>query len=90
MPGPEPKIPPMEIGGRLFQWGERTYIMGIINATPDSFSGDGVGYDVAAAVRLALRMREEGADIIDVGGESTRPGYTPVSVEEECVGSSRW
>jgi dihydropteroate synthase len=73
----------MEIGGRLFRWGERTYIMGIINATPDSFSGDGVGYDVAAAVRLALRMREEGADIIDVGGESTRPGYTPVSVEEE-------
>jgi dihydropteroate synthase len=83
VPGPDVKVPPMEIGGRLFRWGERTYIMGIINATPDSFSGDGVGYDVAAAVRLALRMREEGADIIDVGGESTRPGYTPVSVEEE-------
>ncbi len=77
------QIPPLEIGGRLFRWGARTYIMGIVNATPDSFSGDGVGYDVAAAVRLALRMREEGADVIDVGGESTRPGYQPVPAEEE-------
>jgi len=77
------EIPPLEIGGRPFRWGERTYIMGIVNATPDSFSGDGVGYDVAAAVRLARRMRDEGADIIDVGGESTRPGYRPVPAEEE-------
>ncbi len=75
--------PPLTIGGRQFRWGQRTYIMGIINCTPDSFAGDGLGYDVAAAVRRALRMRDDGADIIDVGGESTRPGYKPVPVEEE-------
>jgi len=74
---------PMTIGGRQFRWGERTYVMGIVNCTPDSFAGDGIGYDVAAAVRLAVRMREEGADIIDVGGESTRPGYEPVPADEE-------
>ncbi|HXG41958.1 MAG TPA: dihydropteroate synthase [Dehalococcoidia bacterium] len=73
----------MTIGGREFRWGERTYVMGIVNCTPDSFAGDGLGYDVAAAVRRALRMRQEGADIIDVGGESTRPGYQPVPAEEE-------
>src|SRR3972149_5512440 len=61
-------------GKSEFRWGERTYLMGIINVTPDSFSGDGLGYDVEAAVRLAREMVEEGADVIDVGGESTRPG----------------
>src|SRR5215472_6043115 len=71
-----------EIGGARFQWGSRVYVMGIVNATPDSFSGDGV-LDADAAVRQALRMVDEGADMIDVGGESTRPGHEPVSVEEE-------
>ncbi len=75
--------PPMTIGGRQFRWGERTYVMGIVNCTPDSFAGDGLGYDTAAAVRRALQMREDGADIVDVGGESTRPGYEPVPAEEE-------
>ena len=65
---------PITIGGREFRWGERTYLMGVVNVTPDSFSGDGVGTDVDAAVRLAVQMREDGADLIDVGGESTRPG----------------
>ncbi|MCH7577038.1 MAG: dihydropteroate synthase [Chloroflexi bacterium] len=73
----------MTIGGREFVWGGRTYIMGIVNVTPDSFSGDGVAYDVAAAVDQAVRMRRDGADIIDVGGESTRPGFEPISIEEE-------
>ncbi len=73
----------MTIGGRTFVWGERTYIMGILNVTPDSFAGDGVGYDVEAALRRAVKMREDGADIIDVGGESTRPGFQPVAAEEE-------
>ena len=77
-----------EIGGRRFAWGERTYVMGVINVTPDSFSNDGVGGDVDAAVRLAAQFQEDGADIIDVGGESTRPpgiyvGSEPVSADEE-------
>jgi len=73
----------LEIAGRRFLWGERTYIMGVINVTPDSFSGDGLGYDVEAGLAQARRFAQEGADILDVGGESTRPGSQPVSVEEE-------
>ncbi len=77
-----------DIGGRRFAWGERTYVMGVINVTPDSFSNDGLGSDTDAAVRLATRFQEDGADIIDVGGESTRPpgiyrDSKPVSAGEE-------
>jgi dihydropteroate synthase len=57
--------------------------MGVINATPDSFSGDGIGGDVEAALALARRFVAEGADIIDVGGESTRPEALPISAAEE-------
>jgi dihydropteroate synthase len=57
--------------------------MGIVNVTPDSFSGDGLALDVDAALRLAVQMREEGADIIDVGGESTRPSADELPGEEE-------
>ena len=77
--------PPITIGGREFAWGARTYVMAIVNVTPDSFSGDGLARDVEAAVERAARMAEEGADIIDVGGESTRPGFEPVSVDEEIA-----
>jgi len=70
-------------GDREFRWGERTYIMGILNVTPDSFSGDGLGSDVEATVDRAKRMVEDGADILDVGGESTRPDFAPVSAGEE-------
>ncbi len=70
-------------GKTEFVWGSRTYIMGIINVTPDSFSGDGLSYDVGAAVEQGLRFVSEGADILDIGGESTRPGHTPVTAEEE-------
>jgi len=66
-----------------FVWGERTYIMGIINVAPDSFSGDGLGYDIEAAVAQAQLFAADGADILDIGGESTRPDATPISVEEE-------
>ena len=59
--------------GERLVWGRRTYVMGIVNVTPDSFSGDGLEYDLEAAVQLALTMQEDGADIIDVGGESSRP-----------------
>ena len=76
------------IGGELFEWGSRTYVMGVINVTPDSFSGDGLGTDVDAASQQAISFQEWGADIIDVGGESTRPpsiysGAKPVSMDEE-------
>jgi dihydropteroate synthase len=63
--------------------GERTLLMGILNVTPDSFSDGGRFYDIESAVAHARRMEAEGADIIDLGGESTRPGHTPVSPEEE-------
>ncbi len=71
------------IGGRGFRWGERTYVMGIINLTPDSFSGDGLGSNVEAAVAQAWSCVAEGADIVDLGGESTRPGAEPVTPAEE-------
>ena len=69
--------------GETLSWGRRTYVMGIINLSPDSFSGDGLGTDIPAIVEQALRFQEEGADFLDVGAESTRPGSTPVSTEEE-------
>ena len=79
---------PTKIGKRRFHWGRRTYIMGVINATPDSFSGDGLGGNVDGAIEQAIRFQAEGADIIDIGGESTRPasiyaGAGPVSADEE-------
>ncbi|MBU0759708.1 MAG: dihydropteroate synthase [Candidatus Omnitrophica bacterium] len=64
-------------------FGSRTFIMGILNLTPDSFSGDGLHNDVDRAVEEAERIAGEGADIIDIGGESTRPGAEPVPLEEE-------
>jgi len=57
--------------------------MGVINLSPDSFSGDGLGNNIEAAVARARHMAAEGADIIDIGGESTRPGSAPISINEE-------
>ena len=74
-----------DIGGRRFEWGSRTYVMGIINTTPDSFSGDGVGTDQELAVAQGLRMVREGADMLDIGGESTRPGHQPIGVADEIA-----
>ncbi|QNT75437.1 dihydropteroate synthase [Dehalogenimonas etheniformans] len=68
-----------------FQWGNRTFIIGILNVTPDSFSGDGVGADIDAAIARAKQLVMEGADIIDVGGESTRPGAPEVTSGEEIT-----
>lgn len=70
-------------GGMEFNWGERTFIMGVVNITPDSFSDDGLGNDIDAALAQARRFIQEGADIIDVGGESTRPESASISVDEE-------
>lgn len=64
---------------------ERPLIMGIVNVTPDSFSDGGAYLDTKAAVAHAHRLVEEGADILDIGGESTRPGAAPVSAEQELV-----
>lgn len=63
---------------------KRTHIMGILNVTPDSFSDGGRYTDIEKAAAAAKKMEKEGADIIDIGGESTRPGHTPVSAEEEA------
>ena len=73
----------MRIGTHEFNTKENTYIMGILNVTPDSFSDGGKINGIDAAVKKAEEMKMDGAAIIDVGGESTRPGYTPVSEEEE-------
>ena len=72
---------PIKCGNTEFIWGERTYVMGILNLSADSFSGDGIGSDIGMAVAQAKRFVEEGADIIDVGGESTRPGTEPLSAD---------
>ena len=77
-------LPRMNVArGEPLVWGRRTYVMGIINLSPDSFSGDGLGADIPAIVEQALRFQEEGADFLDVGAESTRPGSSPVTPEEE-------
>jgi dihydropteroate synthase len=73
----------LTIRGRTFAWGERTYVMGIINVTPDSFSGDGLGGNADAAAALALRMEADGADWLDIGGESSRPGAEELDPAEE-------
>ena len=75
------RITPTYCGNTEFRWGERTYVMGICNLSADSFSGDGLGDDMEAAVAQAQRFVEDGADIIDVGGESTRPGTEPLSAD---------
>ena len=73
----------MKIGNREFDVQNETYIMGILNATPDSFSDGGNYNSVDAALKHTEQMIQQGADIIDVGGESTRPGYTQITDEEE-------
>ena len=91
------KSPSLQIGKHTLNWGARTYVMGILNITPDSFSGDGIlalpnstgtgvsgaAGEVEAAVQQAKEFLSYGADILDVGGESTRPGSQPVNTEEE-------
>lgn len=86
MPNPSPDLPASGIWccrGHKITWGGRTLVMGVLNVTPDSFSDGGRHLEVDAAVARALEMTSEGADIIDVGGESSRPGAEPVSAAEE-------
>ncbi len=72
-----------KMGDRFFNWGERTYLMGILNVTPDSFSDGGEFDTVETALAQAREMIAHGVDIIDIGGESTRPNAAEISVEEE-------
>ena len=73
----------MKIGNKEFNLGERTYIIGILNVTPDSFSDGGKYNEVEEAVKHAKELVDAGADIIDIGGESTRPGALYVTEDEE-------
>lgn len=73
----------MKIGSKTFELGKQTYIMGILNATPDSFSDGGKFNNIEKAINHAKEMINAGADIIDIGGESTRPNHVPVDEEEE-------
>jgi dihydropteroate synthase len=75
--------PVWRVGERVFDCAERTLIMGILNVTPDSFSEDGQFFDPEEAVQHATQMISDGADVVDVGGESTRPGSDPVPAEDE-------
>ncbi len=79
-------LQPLVIGTHTLAWGTRTYVMGILNVTPDSFSGDGLlvsGDPQRVSMEVARRFIEAGVDMLDVGGESTRPGSEPVGAEEE-------
>ncbi|WP_046173326.1 dihydropteroate synthase [Domibacillus indicus] len=73
----------MKAGKYSLTFEEHIHVMGILNITPDSFSDGGRYNETEAAVQHAMQMAKDGAHIIDIGGESTRPGYTPVSIEEE-------
>lgn len=73
----------MRIGGREFKSSGHTYVMGILNVTPDSFSDGGKWNGLDDALRHVESMADEGADVIDIGGESTRPGYAMISGQEE-------
>jgi len=76
----------MSLGdGRVLRLGERTLIVGVLNVTPDSFSDGGQNFDPVTAVERALEMENEGADIIEVGGESTRPGSHGLSTDDEIA-----
>jgi len=73
----------LRLGGREYDLDKRTLVMGVVNVTPDSFSDGGRFYDARKAVEQALRLEEDGADILDIGGESTRPGSDFITLDEE-------
>ncbi len=85
MSTPPRPLPPTRCGATSLAWGGKTYIMAILNATPDSFSGDGLAGDLPAAVAHGVAAVADGADLLDIGGESTRPGAAPVGSGEEIA-----
>ncbi|MFV1989364.1 MAG: dihydropteroate synthase, partial [Acidimicrobiales bacterium] len=74
----------LELGSETFVWGSRTFVMGVINTTWDSFSGDGIGGDPFKAISRATDMVNQGADLVDVGGASTRPNANLPTESEEA------
>jgi dihydropteroate synthase len=78
-------LPPTIWNGHELRWGARTHVMAILNVTPDSFSGDGLDGNTDVALSAALSAVDDGADILDLGAESTRPGHIPISAEEELA-----
>jgi dihydropteroate synthase len=78
-------LPPTTWNRHVLHWGAKTHVMAILNLTPDSFSGDGLGGNTAVALSAALRAVDDGADMLDLGAESTRPGHVPISAEEELA-----
>jgi dihydropteroate synthase len=78
-------LPPTIWNGHELRWGTKTHVMAILNLTPDSFSGDGLNGNTELALTAALRAVDDGADILDLGAESTRPGHVPISAEEELA-----
>src|SRR2546428_11059660 len=74
-----------QIGSRALQLGKRTLIMGVVNVTRDSFSDGGLHFDRNRAVEHGLQLLNDGADIVDVGGESTRPGARVLSSDETAI-----
>ena len=76
---------PTRCGAATLAWGRKTYVMAVLNATPDSFSGDGLADNPTAAIARGVTAVGEGADLLDIGGESTRPGATPVRIGEEIA-----
>ncbi len=73
----------LQLGDKIYRLDQRTLVMGILNVTPDSFSDGGRFNRAENAVKQAFKMAEDGADIIDIGGESVRPGFVPITAEEE-------
>src|SRR6202158_4651874 len=73
----------LRLPSRALILGERTLVMGVLNVTPDSFSDGGLYLDSQAAIARALQLERDGADLLDIGGESTRPGAAPVTAQEE-------
>ncbi|RAL21623.1 dihydropteroate synthase [Lujinxingia litoralis] len=83
LPGPRARVPTLEVGTRALPFGNRAYIMGVVNVTPDSFSDGGEFFGPRAAIAHGQELARSGATLLDVGGESTRPGAAPVSLHEE-------
>jgi dihydropteroate synthase len=83
VPEPPARPAPLRCGPTVFEFGRRTFLVGIVNMTPDSFAGDGLNGDAGAAEAMGQRWKEQGADVIDVGGQSTRPSAVRVPVDEE-------
>jgi len=82
---PRPRFRVSIAGGRVLDLGERPLVMGILNVTPDSFAERAPRLDPARSIETALQMESDGADLVDIGGESTRPGAEPLSEEDELA-----